>query len=400
MPDGWDRVQLIDVATFLSGGTPKKDEAAFWEGDIPWISGATLTDRRLRTSNRRLTPKGVENGSRIAPAGASLILVRGMSLLEEIRIGQATRDLAFNQDVKALVPASTVDPWFLTYALFAQTPQLLGMVHQAGHGTGVLATDRLRALPIFLPPLKEQRRIAGVLGVLDDLIETDRRARGLLRELGRAKVAEATAMDAPRCCELGELTVSISRGITPKYSDDDTSAPLVLNQRCVRDNWVSTEPARRMLDREVPSAKKIDSGDVLVNSTGVGTLGRVGRWHSGSIFADSHISIVKADPTKVSPTVLAYLLFAREADIEGMSTGSTGQTELSPARLGQLVVELPTRAREHELEALLAAFENKAASLRDEEASLVALRDVLLPELLSGRVRVPEAEEAIARVGV
>jgi type I restriction enzyme S subunit len=400
MPDGWDRVQLTDVATFLSGGTPKKDEAAYWEGDIPWISGATLTDRRLRTSNRRLTPKGVENGSRIAPAGASLILVRGMSLLEEIRIGQATRDLAFNQDVKALVPASTVDPWFLTYALLAQTPQLLGMVHQAGHGTGVLATDRLRALPIFLPPLKEQRRIAGVLGILDDLIETDRRARGLLRELGRAKVAEATAMDAPRCCELGELTVSISRGITPKYSDDDTSAPLILNQRCVRDNWVSTEPARRMLDREVPSAKKIDSGDVLVNSTGVGTLGRVGRWHSGSIFADSHISIVKADPTKVSPTVLAYLLFAREADIEGMSTGSTGQTELSPARLGQLVVELPTRAREHELEALLAAFENKAASLRDEEASLVALRDVLLPELLSGRVRVPEAEEAIARVGV
>jgi len=399
MRDGWDEVQLGDVVTFLSGGTPKKDEAAFWDGDIPWISGATLTDRRLHSSNRRLTPQGVENGSRIAPAGASLILVRGMSLLEEIRIGQATRDLAFNQDVKALVAASTVDPWFLTYALLAQRPQLLGMVHQAGHGTGVLATDRLRALPISLPLLEEQRRIAGVLGVLDDLIDRNRRTRGFLRELGRAKVAEALAMDAPRRCELGELTASISRGVTPKYSDDDPSAPLVLNQRCVRDNWVITEPARRMLDREVPSAKKVSSGDILVNSTGVGTLGRVGRWHSGSIFADSHISIVKPDPTKFSPTVLAYLLFAREADIERMSTGSTGQTELSPTRLGQLVVELPTRAREHELEALLTAFENEAASLRQEEASLVSLYDVLLPELLSGRVRVPEAEEAVAKVG-
>ncbi len=173
MHDGWDKVQLGDVASAMSGGTPKKDEDSFWGGDIPWISGATLTDRRLYSSERRLTSPGVENGSRIAPAGATLILVRGMSLLEEIRIGQAIRDLAFNQDVKALVPTPGIDAGFLTYALLARRPELLRMVHQAGHGTGVLATDLIRALWIMLPPIKEQRRIAGVLGALDDLIDTN-----------------------------------------------------------------------------------------------------------------------------------------------------------------------------------------------------------------------------------
>jgi len=173
----------------------------------------------------------------------------------------------------------------------------------------------------------------------------------------------------------------------------------VINQKCVRDNWVSVGPARRIVYREVALPKLIRDGDILVNSTGTGTLGRVGRWHSGKVFADSHVSIVKPDLAKIGPTLLAYLLFGRESDIEAMATGSTGQTELSPTRLGELPIELPDQSLSSELEELLVAIENRAASLRDEEVRLMSVRDAVLPELLSGRIRVPEAEQALAEVG-
>jgi type I restriction enzyme S subunit len=248
---------------------------------------------------------------------------------------------------------------------------------------------------LLASPIEEQRGIAATLGALDDKIESNRRASEILRQLGKAEV---NARIGERRSILSDLVLSIARGVTPKYADGDPAAPLVLNQRCIRDNWVSTDAARHMHDRNVAGAKRVSSGDILVNSTGTGTLGRVGRWHHGSIFADSHISIVKPDASKIGPTVLAYLLFDRESDIEDMATGSTGQTELSPSRLGQLELTLPSAEDSEELEPILDAFEDRAASLHAENNHLASLRDTLLPELLSGRIRVPEAREAVREV--
>lgn len=264
-------------------------------------------------------------------------------------------------------------------------------------GSKILHTSptRIEEFSFDLPTMGEQRGIAATLGALDDKIESNRRAGETLRQLGKAEVK---AHIGTRRSILKELVLSISRGVTPKYADSDPTAPLVLNQRCIRDNWISAEAARHMNDRSVVDAKHVSSRDILVNSTGTGTLGRVGRWHQGGIFADSHISIVKPDASKIGPTVLAYLLFDREGDIEDMATGSTGQTELSPSRLGQLELALPSAEDVEELEPILAVFEDRAASLQIENNHLAAIRDSLLPELLSGRIRVPEAFEAVEEV--
>jgi type I restriction enzyme S subunit len=187
---------------------------------------------------------------------------------------------------------------------------------------------------------------------------------------------------------------SIARGIAPKYTDGDLSAPLILNQKCIRNGWVSLGPARRMIARDVAATRKAADGDVLVNSTGTGTLGRVGRWHEGSIYVDGHVSVVKPDPGRVEPTVLAYALFDRESDIERLATGSTGQTELSPARLGSFCVTIPDSKLAKSLEETLLEVERRIDQLASESERLTELRDTLLPELLSGRIRVPQADEA------
>tara|TARA_R110001606_G_scaffold65365_1_gene151253 strand:+ start:62 stop:388 length:327 start_codon:yes stop_codon:yes gene_type:complete len=108
------------------------------------------------------------------------------------------------------------------------------------------------------------------------------------------------------------------------------------------------------------------------------------------------LSVVKADSAIVHPTVLAYAIFGREADIEGMATGSTGQTELSPSRLAALMVKLPDRTLSAELESVLAPIEERIDSLRAEEVRLLTLRDTFVPGLLSGRIRIPKVNEVLA----
>lgn len=256
----------------------------------------------------------------------------------------------------------------------------------SGSAQPQITAGPLKSKAVSVPPREYWRGIAATLGALDDKIESNRRQRSLLRQLGQCEYEAATFSES-KSVQLSELTVSIARGVAPKYADADLEAPRVINQKCIRDGWVSLQPSRRMVDRAVRVEKRASSGDILVNSTGTGTLGRVARWHIGDIFVDGHVSVVKPNTDEIPPTVLAYSLLGRESDIEDLATGSTGQTELSPSRLAELLVKIPAAADFSRLEDLLISIENRCDQLAEEIQRLAALRDALLPELLSGRIR-------------
>lgn len=272
-------------------------------------------------------------------------------------------------------------------------------LNQWSHGSGqpLLNQTILRAIPFQAPNPHERKAIAATLGTLDDKIESNRHQRTLCRELGLALVARLDET-ATEFSPLEGFALSISRGVAPKYYKDEDVEPIrVLNQRCIRDGWVSPNAARLMLPRV--KAKDVgiaQRGDLLVNSTGQGTLGRVGRWsYEDSLYVDSHVTVVKPDRTQIAPTLLSYLVLPRQPEIEDMAEGSTGQTELSPNRLGSLNLPVIPQIEQELIEPKLLALEEKAHVAAVEIARLEALRDALLPELMSGRIRVPEAREVI-----
>jgi type I restriction enzyme S subunit len=152
-------VPVGSVTTWLSGGTPDRANAAYWAGSIPWISAATLKRTRIYDSDQRITETAVRSGSKLAPQGATLVLVRGMALHREVRAGLAMRPVSFNQDVKALIPRPGLVPKYLTYSLHAQRARILELVSSAGSGTGVLDTGLLKRLPIWVPHSHEQEMI-------------------------------------------------------------------------------------------------------------------------------------------------------------------------------------------------------------------------------------------------
>ncbi|MGY1456097.1 restriction endonuclease subunit S [Streptomyces sp. SS8] len=213
-PGSWRRVTLAEAGQWLSGGTPSTSNEAFWGGDIPWISGASLKEFHLANSDRRLTRLGAVNGSRLVPKGATLFVVRGMSLKSEFRIGVAERELAFGQDCKAIIPADGIDPYFLAYAIRVRAPEILSMVEETSHGTGRLDTGRLKGLEIPIPSITEQRRVVATQVAFERRVEVIERLMQKQASVLDALVSTLLHESAHDFRTLDDLSDSIIPGIT------------------------------------------------------------------------------------------------------------------------------------------------------------------------------------------
>lgn len=158
---------------------------------------------------------------------------------------------------------------------------------------------------------------------------------------------------------VADVCIVITRGISPAY--DETGIP-VLSQKCIRENRVVLESARitNPLKKKVSPDKLVRINDVLVNSTGVGTLGRVAQvtWVAGEVTVDSHVSIVRPDPGKIDPRFFGYAMVLNQPKIEAMGEGATGQTELSRVRLAQDVfVPRPPLPVQRRIVGILSAYD-------------------------------------------
>ncbi|WP_374535477.1 restriction endonuclease subunit S [Micromonospora aurantiaca (nom. illeg.)] len=284
-----------------------------------------------------------------------------------------------------------IDPKYLFFAIRSPgfTSQLRTIENETDMAAYVPLTQQ-RRLSLSVPPIAEQRKIVSILGVMDDKIAVNDRIARASRDLCVALYHAACAESSAEAC-LEELAILLTRGQAPKYTEEPTGIT-VLNQKCVRDGRILLDPARRTEARRVKSDRILQKYDVLVNSTGVGTLGRVGLWSQETpVTVDSHVTIVRTG-TKVPAIVSGFALLAAQPEIEAMGEGSTGQTELSRAKLTSLKVRIP-EGETGQLADRLSVLEERSNAALHESHALAELRDILLPELMSGRLRVRDAEK-------
>ena len=378
MHDKWRRIKLGEAATFLSGGTPKKSREDYWGGEIPWISGKTLVSGPVETSERRLTELGAREGSRIAPQGATLLLVRGMSLLQEVRVGRASRPVAFNQDVKALVPNEEFDETFFSYAIEALRPQLLRLVHQASHGTGVLETGAVKSTTIPVPALSEQRRIVGVLGALDDLADLEVSQAEAMSQLAQALVS--TAASTVSLSELGE---EVRQSLRPEGSCDHFSLPAFDD---------GALPIREDGSSIKSSKNRVSCPSVLISRLNPHIPRVWMAYPSDQVPSVASTEFVVVKPSG-APVEWIWACASSQpflAQMQGRVTGTTGSHQRVDKRaIMALTVADPAQASDCVVEAVVALVRDSDAA-RQEAARLHGVREELLPLLMSGRVRVGE----------
>ena len=136
---------------------------------------------------------------------------------------------------------------------------------------------------------------------------------------------------------LQNLISYYGKGAAPKYSDvKEENTIWVLNQKCNDNHKITYNKARFTNIQEKPISKEryLQINDILVNSTGYGTAGRVAQvdYLLGDTTVDSHMIIIRANKL-INPQYLAYFMKYKQAVIEGYAEGSTGQTEINRNRL-------------------------------------------------------------------
>lgn len=129
----------------------------------------------------------------------------------------------------------------------------------------------------------------------------------------------------------------IAKGIPPAYVEvEGENTVRVLNQKCNRDFAISYAESRLhdLSKRSVPQEKYLQSDDILINSTGTGTAGRIAQLHTVpcATIVDGHMIVLRANE-RVTPRYLGYALKAQQATVLQLDEGSTGQTELNRTRL-------------------------------------------------------------------
>jgi type I restriction enzyme S subunit len=287
-----------------------------------------------------------------------------------------------------------LDQRYLKYILQSANfqRQLATLGGQTDMAPYVSLTDQ-RSMELDLIPLAEQRAIAAVLGAIDDKIAVNERVLRASDDLARAMVAR-DASDGVRV-RIADIASAISRGVAPSYVT--TGGMTVLNQKCVRDRRVDLSHARRMKPNQRGHEKLLRRDDLLINSTGQGTLGRVGRWIFDTVEAtvDSHITIVRFDDDVADPAFAGVASLGLERQIELLAEGSTGQTELRRDLLGKLELRLPPLAAQRARGQHLRLLDDESVARRKESVLLASALDELLPQLMSGRVTVNAVQEIV-----
>lgn len=185
VPESWEVVKLSEVCTFISGGTPSKQRSDFWEGTIPWASPKDMKRPRLRDVPDHISDEALEDGSRLAPAGSIFVVIRGMILAKDVPVALAEVPMAFNQDMKAIIPGERISSAFLLYALGAFKRNLFEKVGRSAHGTMTLMSTEISSFAIPLPDRKTQDEIATAIETVETKLSHHRRKHATLSALFR-----------------------------------------------------------------------------------------------------------------------------------------------------------------------------------------------------------------------
>jgi type I restriction enzyme S subunit len=388
----WPLRALGECGDFLSGGTPSRGRQDYWNGSIPWISAKSLKSFHVTDSEERVTEEGAKNGTRIVPAGTVLFVVRGMSLAKEFRIGVSARPVAFNQDLRALIPSPDIDARYLGHFLRSSEAVVLGLVDQASHGTTRLTSDRVEALGVPIPPLREQRRIAELLDRGEALRAKRRVALALLDDLESSTFVDLFGDPVRnerrwKRIPFGQILSSIDSGWSPTCLDRPAQAHEwgVLKLGSITScEFDSSENKALPADLQPDPNIEVGVGDLLFSRKNtynlVAACAFVRETRPRLMMSDLIFRLCLRSDAGVEPRFIQQLLVypSKRREVQKLAGGSSeSMPNISKSRLQGATVELPPLPLQQEFARRIAAVEKLKTAHR---ASLVQL-DALFASL-------------------
>lgn len=174
LPEGWGCCKVQDLFKSFSGGTPSRENAEYWNGNIPWLSSGDIKSDRIDTSSELITESGLNNSSaKLCRPGSVVVVVRSGILKHTLPVAILEKEAAINQDIKCFDSGDDSLNQWLAFSLKALSKKILSL-NREGTTVQSVEYDTLKEFELRVPPLSEQRRIVAKLKPLLGSIETYR----------------------------------------------------------------------------------------------------------------------------------------------------------------------------------------------------------------------------------
>ena len=408
IPENWVWCKFGDIVLSLTDGAHKTPH--YTASGIPFISVKDLSDGFVNFENTKfISPaEHKELAKRCNPQKSDILLTKVGTTGIPVVI-DTEQEFSLFVSVALLKLPSCISPIFLKYIILSPVVQKQCKEHTRGVGNKNWVLSDIRNTIFPLPPLPEQRRIVArveaLMKEIDKLEQTEKEleaikaafpgdmkasllqatmegkltrqkaedgdARGLLLAIRKEKeklvkekkgkrekplapiTDEEIPFDIPEnwvWCRLNDITVKeIRRGKSPKYSDVQSNT-LSFAQKCnTKYDGIQMSLAKYLDESTLKRYTEEDAiidGDTIINSTGHGTLGRVGFFTDSNnpnhltIYPDSHVTVVRPSRNCDSRFIHLYIK-TQQSWFETKGEGSTNQTELKPAVIKSIVIPLP-----------------------------------------------------------
>lgn len=370
-------VLLGDVAEVLGGGTPSTKNRHFWGGDIPWITPRDLSthvDMYISKGERNITSPGLEGSSaKLFPAGSVIFSSRApIGYVTIARIPMTT-----NQGCKGIIcDEVNLHNKFLYYWLKLKKKHIENLA--GGSTFKEISTSGVRNLNIELPDLETQKKVADILGTIDEKIELNRKMNETLERMGQA-LFRHYFIDNPEAEKweegvLGDIIIN----------SDSKRKPLSSRQRADMQGEYRYFGATSVMDyvndylfdgtylllAEDGSVIKVDGTPYL-------------QYIWGKFWVNNHAHVLQA---KMPFTVEYLYLLLSQANVQSLISGAV-QLKINQKAMNSFKIKLPQNE-------LVNSFCEKidpmfAQRRKNEEQiqTLTTLRNTLLPRLINGKVR-------------
>lgn len=411
IPEDWEVVKLGEIAEVKSGGTPSTSNKDFWDGEIAWCTPTDITalkgGKYLTQTSRNITKSGLQYSA------AELLPVDSIVMTSRATIGEcaiAKIPVTTNQGFKNFICFDKVDSEFIYYLLGTQKKRFVALC--AGSTFLEININQVRNFQVALPKSNsKQTAIAAVLSDTDRLLAALRALIGKKRAVktaamqqllsGRLRLPGFAATGRLKNSELGEIPEDWEVVKIKEFTDctaGGTPSTVISEYWNGGIPWMNSGELHLKQVYDVSgritelglnnsSTSVVPKNSVLIGLAGQGkTRGTVAI---SRIPLCTNQSIAAVFPNNLfCSEYLFYNLENRYEELRSLSTGDGGRGGLNLTIIRNLAVPFPSHPEQTAIAQTLSDMDSEIAALEARAAKLAHIKQGLMQNLLTGKIRV------------
>ncbi|MBY8219778.1 restriction endonuclease subunit S [Vibrio cidicii] len=405
VPNGWEK---SPVGKLCKSIVPGRNKPKVFDGDIPWVTTPEISGKYIPSAKQKnyiSQSVAKECGAKIVPKGAVIIAAVGELGLTAI----AKEEIILNQQLHAFVCPPNVNNEYLAYFLSAQKPYMDTVASKTT--ISYMNKSNCESIPVLLPPLPEQRKIAKILSTWDKAITTTERLIAASQQQKKALMQQLlTGKKRLINPETGkvfegnweevklEKCLSLMRsGLSRKLENENVGIAVIRSNNMgsrftTHDDlkyWYLNDPQGAKVENYV-----LNDGDILVNF--INSLSQIGKTciykkhNEQDAIYTTNLLRLKVNKKIVVSNFLFYLTKTEQYRnaVQSITKPAVNQASFTTKEFGSIKFLIPALSEQQKIASVLTAADKEIELLEAKLAHLKDEKKALMQQLLTGKRRV------------